>query len=98
VLSSIARQLLFEDVSLTFGTNELYAGLDSFEEDQVEIDNREARHSAEILCHLITNPDRAAQVTLLTVAAPNDGEHILFSCFMGALPPGSLFLLNGHLR
>ena len=85
MLSSIARQLLFKDISLAFGTSELYVGLDNDDEDQVEMDNRHARQSAEILCHLITNPERASQVTSLTVAAPDDSEHILFSCFMGAL-------------
>jgi hypothetical protein len=94
VLSSIARQLLFKHISLAFGTRELYVGLDNDDGDQVEMDNRHARQSAEILCHLITHPERASQVTSLTVAASNENEHILFSCFMGALSlPAELALL-----
>jgi hypothetical protein len=96
VLSSIARQLLFKDISLAFGASELYIGFDDDDEDQEEMDNRHARQSAEILCHLITNPECARQVSSLTVAAPNDSEHILFSCFIGApsLPDELELLLN----
>jgi len=95
VLSSIARQLLFKSVSLAFGSSELYVGADNDDEDPVEVDKRHARQSAEILCHLITDPACASQVTSLTVAAPDDSEHILTSCFMGALtlPAGSALLL-----
>jgi len=93
VLSSIARQLLFKNVSLAFSSSELYVEVDNDDEDPVEVDKRHARQSAEILCHLITDPGCAGQVTSLTVAA-QDSEHILSSCFMGALTlPAELALL-----
>ena len=95
MLSSIARQLHFEDVSLEFGTSGSYIKVDDDnDEDPVETDKRHARQSVEILCHLITDPECASQVKSLTVAAPNDSEHILFPCFMGTLTlPAELALL-----
>lgn len=85
VLSPIARRLLFKNVSLTFNTLELCVEVDNDEEDPEEVDKRHARQSAEIHCHLITDPECASQVTSLTVTTPDDSEHILFPCFIGAL-------------
>ena len=78
-VSSIARQLLFRHVSVGFGTG-----------DTLEMENRHARLSAEILFQLIVDPACASQVRTLKVWAPEDSRHILFALFMGALT----FLLN----
>jgi hypothetical protein len=85
-LSSIARQLLFRDISVVFSTRKPDLGdEDEDEDDPVEMENRHARQGAEILSHLITDTACASQVRTLKVWAPEDSKHVLFSLFMGAL-------------
>jgi hypothetical protein len=94
VLSPIARRLLFKNVSLTFNTRELFVEVDNDDEDPEEVDKRHAQQSAEILCHLITDPECASQVASLAVTTSDGSEHILFPCFIGALTlPAELALL-----
>ena len=76
-LSSIARQLLFRDVSLQLGSFE------SDEQHPVETEKWHARRSAKILCHLVSHPARASQVRSLTVYATNDTGDYLSSYFIG---------------
>ena len=83
-LSSIARQLLFRDVSLQLGDNESYAH-DDRAFDLVEMDKWHARRSAEMLCHLVSHPPCASQVRSLTVCTTNNTGNILFSYFIGVL-------------
>jgi hypothetical protein len=79
---------------LTFNTSGFCVEVDGDDEDPVKVDKRHARQSAEILCHLITDPECASQVTSLAVTAPDDREHVLFPCFIGALTlPAELALL-----
>ena len=71
-----------------FGTRKPDPGGEDEDEDEdnpVEMENRHARQSAEILSHLITDTERASQVRTLEVWAPEDSKHVLFSLFMGAL-------------
>lgn len=89
-LSSIARQLLFRDISVVFTTDKP----DPDEEDDdgtEEMEKRHAQLSAEILSRLIADPACASQVRTLKVWAPEDSTHILFPLFMGefTFPPES---------
>ena len=85
-LSSIARQLLFREISVAFSTGEQDSeDGDEDKGDKEEMQNRQARLSAEILSQLIADPACASQVRTLRVWAPEDSKHILFSLFMGAL-------------
>jgi hypothetical protein len=87
-LSSIARQLLFRDISVVFGADDL---VHKDRDDAVKKEKRHARLSAEILSQLIADPACASQVKTFKVWAPEDSRHILFSLFMGVLtfPPES---------
>jgi hypothetical protein len=74
VLSSIARQFLFRDLTLHLGTG-------AWDEDQGkvpfgpnEIDKWHARRSAEILCRLSSDATYARQVRSLTIWAPQRSE------------------------
>ena len=82
-LSSIARQLLFRDVSLHLGSSNLNPRDRTI--DPVEMGKWHARRSAEILCHLVSYPVCASQVRSLTVCATKATGNMLFSYFMGVL-------------
>jgi hypothetical protein len=85
VLSSIARQFLFRDVTLHLGTGPGKWDADHGEvsSDPDEIDKWHARRSAEILCRLNTDAIYARQVRSLTIWAPHLSEDTTSSWFMG---------------
>ena len=73
MLSSIARQLLFRDVSLQFMTSRLDAEGDGLPFYPVEeMDKWQTQRSAEILRQLASDPACASQVRSLTVWASDD--------------------------
>jgi hypothetical protein len=85
VLSSIARQFLFRDVTLHLGTGKWNADRAEVLFNP-EIDKWHARRSAEILCRLNSDATYASQVRSFTIWAPQRSST---SQFMGVPTPPS---------
>jgi hypothetical protein len=72
MLSSIAHQLLFRDVSLQFMTSRLDAEGDDLPFNPIEMDKWHTQRSAEILQHLASDLACASQVRSFMVWTPVD--------------------------
>ncbi|KAI0298282.1 hypothetical protein BC826DRAFT_967453 [Russula brevipes] len=94
VLSSIARQFLFRDVTLHLGTGKWDADRRWVSFDPDEIDKWHAWRSAEILRRLNSDATYASQVRSLTIWAPQLSEDTTSSWFMVMLPSALEKLVN----